>query len=344
MQRCFDLATLARGKTGLNPLVGAVLVFEGRIIGEGWHRHYGGPHAEVNAIASVKKEDRHLIKKSTLYVSLEPCSHFGKTPPCTDLILQYEIPKVVVGMTDPNPLVSGNGIRRLKNSGVHVITDVCKEKAQKLNRVFLTNQHLKRPFITIKFAQSTDGFLGKKNKRTPISNPVTNQWVHKLRSENDAIGVGRKTAEIDNPQLTTRLYPGKSPMRLLFSKSGIINANWSIFDRAAASCLIGNFCPQDLPSGLTFIKKGKSLTETFRHLYSELKIGSILIEGGSELIQSILSENLWDEIIQITGDTSLEKGIRAPDLSGLSPVKSFSIINDDIKIYRRTRGIQDRPL
>lgn len=337
MQRCLDLAVRAKGKTHLNPLVGALLVCDNKIIGEGWHMHYGGPHAEVRALDSVKKEDRNLIEKSSLYVSLEPCSHFGKTPPCTELILQHNIPRVVVGMTDPNPLVSGRGIRRLRDSGVEVITDVSREQAQYINRGFVVNQLLKRPYITIKYAQSRDGFLGKKDSRIAISNPIVNQWVHQLRSEHHAIGIGRNTAEIDNPQLTTRLIPGKNPMRLIFSKSGKINPNWNVFDRTAPTCLIGNEQPGHLPYGTTFFQKGENWGDTFQNLYSKLKIGSLLIEGGSNLIKSVLSENIWDEIIQITGDINLYDGVPAPDLTALSiqETHSFTIKKDMVRIFRK---------
>ena len=217
MRRCLQLASLGRGHVSPNPMVGAVVVHRGQIIGEGYHRCYGQPHAEVNAINSVR--DAGLLPECTLYVSLEPCSHYGKTPPCADLIVQKKIPRVVVGCLDPFPKVSGQGVARLREAGVEVVTGVLEEECKALNRTFMTCQIDERPFVTLKWAQSRDGYIDRIRKpgepAIRISDDVSSVWVHRLRAEADAILVGTNTAVADNPSLTTRLWYGRSPLRIV---------------------------------------------------------------------------------------------------------------------------------
>ncbi|RMF32110.1 MAG: bifunctional diaminohydroxyphosphoribosylaminopyrimidine deaminase/5-amino-6-(5-phosphoribosylamino)uracil reductase RibD, partial [Bacteroidetes bacterium] len=218
MRRCFDLARLGAGRVSPNPMVGAVLVYEGRIIGEGWHRRYGGAHAEVNALASVAPSDRALIRRSTLYVSLEPCCIHRKTPPCTNLILREGIPRVVVSCLDPTPEVNGRGLELLREGGVEVRVGVLEEEGRRLIRFREAFVRHGRPFVLLKFACSRDGFLGKPGEQIWISNPWTKRWVHRCRAAADAILVGTRTARTDNPQLTTRLFFGDSPLRIVLDR------------------------------------------------------------------------------------------------------------------------------
>ena len=336
MQRCIELAQKGRGKTGLNPLVGALLVHNNRIIGEGWHKGYGKPHAEPDALSSVSKKDRPLIAESTLYVSLEPCSHFGKTPPCTELIIKYKIPRVVIGTVDPNPIVNGKGITKLKEAGVEVIAGVLSEKTDELIKVFRTNQLLERPYITIKFAKSSDGFIGKKDKEVRISDPITDFLTHRLRTEVSGIAVGRNTADIDAPQLTSRKYPGKNPMRLIFCSSSLPKTNEKTFDHSAPTIVVApkNISPYPINENFTILHTEVSLEKTLQKIYNDLKINHILVEGGSQLINSFLQENLWDEIIEIESAIKIHTGIAAPDLSHLKPAFAFLLKKDMVRVYR----------
>jgi diaminohydroxyphosphoribosylaminopyrimidine deaminase / 5-amino-6-(5-phosphoribosylamino)uracil reductase len=239
MQRCFDLARLGLGQVSPNPLVGAVLVYENRIIGEGWHQKYGGPHAEVHCVQSVDPALRHLIPRSTLYCSLEPCFHFGKTPPCVELILREKIPHVVIANTDPNPLTAGKSIAKLRAAGVRITDGVLAQEGADMNRPFFTWITQKRPYIRLKWAQSADAFLSKKGERTTISGPTVQRWVHRWRMESDAILVGTRTAVIDNPRLDNRLYWGKSPLRITFDRQMRIPPDHHILDDSTPTWILG---------------------------------------------------------------------------------------------------------
>ncbi|TVQ44413.1 MAG: bifunctional diaminohydroxyphosphoribosylaminopyrimidine deaminase/5-amino-6-(5-phosphoribosylamino)uracil reductase RibD [Saprospirales bacterium] len=339
MRRCIDLAQKGRGKTGLNPLVGALLVHNNRIIGEGWHKGYGQAHAEPNALSSVSKKDRSLISKSTLYVSLEPCSHFGKTPPCTELIIQHQIPRVVIGSVDPNPIVNGRGIAKLKEAGVAVTSGVLSTDTNNLIKVFKTNQLLKRPYITIKFAKSCDGFIGKKEAAVRISDPITDFFTHRLRTEVSGIAVGRNTADIDSPQLTSRKYPGKNPMRLIFCSTKLPLPNDKTFDYSAPTIVVApkDATPYPFNKNITILAPEETLKKTIEKIYRELRVDHLLIEGGSQLINSFLQEGLWDEIIVIESSIKLHSGITAPDLGHFKPAFSFSLKKDKVWVYQRDK-------
>ncbi|MBQ5627104.1 MAG: bifunctional diaminohydroxyphosphoribosylaminopyrimidine deaminase/5-amino-6-(5-phosphoribosylamino)uracil reductase RibD, partial [Bacteroidaceae bacterium] len=233
MQRCLQLARCGAGSTSPNPMVGAVIVCDGRIIGEGYHIRAGEPHAEVNAVNSVAEADKPLLSRSTMYVSLEPCSHYGKTPPCCDMIIARGIPRVVIGSADPNPQVDGAGIERMRAAGIDVTVGVLEEECLRLNRAFFTSQLHRRPYVTLKWAQSADGFidlLREGGQAVKISSPVSQVAVHRLRAQSDAILVGRHTALLDNPSLDIRHWAGRSPLRLVIDKKGTLSADLRIFD------------------------------------------------------------------------------------------------------------------
>lgn len=312
MRRCVQLAALGLGKVQPNPMVGAVIVHQNRIIGEGYHHQYGQPHAEVNAIASVR--DISLLKESTLYVSLEPCSHFGKQPPCADAIIQWGIPKVVVGTTDPHDKVNGNGIKKLKDAGVEVVEHVCEEECRELNKRFFTYHQQCRPYIILKWAQTADGYMdidrsnAAEHKSYWITNPALKVVVHKWRSEEDAILVGYNTVLNDKPQLTTRLYPGKNPKRFVLS-------------RTEEEVSEGYYSP--LPM---------DLSEAMGKLY-EQKVQSVIVEGGRKTLDRFLEVGLWDEARILVGAQQWGKGTKAPQIP--MPPQTVQHIDDNQILYVR---------
>ena len=302
MRRCIQLARCGEAGAAPNPMVGAVVVCDGRIIGEGYHRRCGGPHAEVNAIGSVK--EKHLLSRSTIYVSLEPCSHFGKTPPCTDLIIRSGIPRVVVGCTDPFAKVNGSGIRKLQDAGCEVVVGVLEQECRELNHRFFTFHQQHRPWITLKWAQSEDGFIGIDNsqltidKRVIFSDALTQTLVHRLRARHQAILVGTRTALLDNPTLTTRSWPGPNPLRLTIDRKGILPPTLHLMDGSTP----------------TVVYTHESLREILADLY-ERGIQSLLVEGGAKLLQSFIDEGLWDEARIETAPVRLGQGVAAPHLT-----------------------------
>lgn len=305
MRRCIQLARCGEAGAPPNPMVGAVIVCDGRIIGEGYHCRCGGPHAEVNAINSVK--DKHLLSRSTIYVSLEPCAHFGKTPPCADLIIRSGIPRVVVGCRDSFAKVNGLGIKKLQEAGCEVVVGVLEEECLELNRRFFTFHQHHRPWITLKWAQSTDGFIGLKNEELGIkncsavrfSNALTQTLVHRLRARSQAILVGTNTAIADNPTLTTRYWLGPNPLRLTIDRHGCLPATLHLLDGSTP----------------TVVYRQESIGEILADLYSR-GIQSLLVEGGAKLLQSFIDEGLWDEACIETAPFSLGKGVAAPLLVG----------------------------
>lgn len=296
MRRCFQIAQNALGEVAPNPMVGCVIVCDGTIISEGIHQKYGQNHAERNAILRV--QDEHLLKKSTLYVNLEPCSHFGKTPPCADLIIEKQIPNVVVSTLDSNPEVAGKGIERLRNAGIEVIAGVLEDEGRFLNRRFFTCIEKKRPYIILKWAESLDRFIYSENERR-ITNEAVQNLVHKWRSEEPAIMVGTNTVLIDNPQLNVRAYFGKNPLRITIDRHHRLPKDLHIFD-------------QSQPAK---IYETTDLSEILSDLHSQ-KIQSVMIEGGAKLIQSFIEQNLWDEARILTGNKHLQHGLKAPEIQG----------------------------
>lgn len=312
LNRTFEIARLAGNQTHPNPRVGAIIVHAGKIIGEGFHEKYASHHAEVNAVNSVY--DKTLLKESTIYVSLEPCSFFGKTPACSDLIIKHKIPKVVIGMIDPNPKVAGNGVKALKNAGIEVVVANFREKHQQLNRFFDFNQQIKMPFIALKWAESQDAFIGKENERIQISGSLANKFTHKLRSEFQSILLGKSTALIDDPSLTTRNFPGKSPIPI------ILDSNLETLDKKLElfglheKVFVINEKKSGIYENIVFVKHKKidGLKNLLQKLYSEYDIGNIFVEGGANVHNQFLNQNLVQKIYRVRSKKlRLGSGIKA---------------------------------
>lgn len=321
MSRCLQLAKKGQGSTKSNPMVGCVIVHNNIIIGEGYHRKIGEAHAEVNAINSVKNSS--LLKESTLYVSLEPCSHFGKTPPCAELILSKAIPRVVVAVTDPNPQVAGRGIQILKDHGVKVTVGVLEKEARDLNRVFFINQINKRPFVTLKWAQTKDEFIDyQRNDNTnpplKLSNSITQCIVHKLRTQNMGIMVGTNTALKDNPRLNVRKWYGDNPVRIVIDRAGKIPHNSHLFSDDAPTIVFTEIdtYPKHKNVSSICIDFTENINQQILDKIFELNISSVLIEGGSLLISSFIESNLWDEAYVEVSDCEIGCGIKAPHING----------------------------
>lgn len=314
MARCLQLARHGELTTAPNPMVGAVIVHQGRIIGEGWHRRYGGPHAEVNAVGSVRPDDEALLPEATIYVSLEPCSHYGKTPPCAELLIRKGFKRVVVGSLDPNEKVAGRGIKMLREAGMEVVVGVLEDECRWLNRKFMTFHSLHRPYITLKWAESADGFIDRcrasadEGPAVRFSTPWTQMLVHRLRATHEAILVGRRTWELDRPSLTTREWPGKSPQRLVLTTKDSLPATpeggeWlrSVGVERLLSSALGGHNPSKV---FTLHADGQR----------EGNVQSILVEGGAQTLQTFIDADLWDEAFIERSDLVLGSGIKAPEM------------------------------
>ena len=303
MARALQLARCGEGRVAPNPMVGAVIVANDRIIGEGYHSTYGGPHAEVNAINSVREKDRKFLREATIYVTLEPCAHYGKTPPCVSLIIQTGIPRVVTGSDDPNPLVAGKGLQMLRDAGIKVISGILKEECDDLNIRFMTFHRFHRPFVQLKWAQSADGFMARYDeegnlKPVKFSNPISEVLMHRERARSQAIMVGKNTLKIDSPRLDVRLWSGRNPER--------IDSSHHI-----------------------------DLNELMTDLYSR-KIMSLMVEGGAALLKSFIDLDLYDEIRIETAPLALGRGLKAPMLpEGLKRVKLSKVDHNMIITLRR---------
>lgn len=320
MRRCLQIAANGLQNAKPNPSVGAVIVAaDGRIIGEGYTSAYGGAHGEVNAFASVKPENEHLLKESTIYVSLEPCSHHGKTPPCCDLIIRKGVKRVVCGCVDPFSQVQGRGIKRIREAGIEVVVGVLEKECIASNKRFMTFNTHQRPYIILKWAQTADGFIGritsdrKQKESLAISTPFTKMLVHKLRAENDAILIGRGTFETDKPQLNVREWTGTNPERLLLSASMAKESNqpegWKVF---------------------------ANIHDALAHLYKEKK-QSLIVEGGAETLKQFIAKDLWDEIrVETNPNLTVEQGVAAPEIpKNAMLVSSESFDGNTIRVYER---------
>lgn len=330
MARALQLARYGAGYVSPNPMVGAVVVSpDGRIIGEGWHRKYGQAHAEVNAMASISPKDEHLIKDSTIYVTLEPCSHYGKTPPCSLLLIQKGIGRVVVGSPDPFPLVSGRGIKMLREAGIEVVENFMQQECDNLNRRFITAHSLRRPYILLKWAMSKDGFMAAADaegnlKPVKLSNPVSSVIMHSKRSVYDAIMVGTNTVVIDNPSLTTRLWPGNSPRPVTF-KSDRLSQQHIIASREPI--FITSSSPQ---------KDNDRLGEEMNRLYTDFGITSLMVEGGAKTLRSFINSNLFDEIRMEISENVIGIGTEAPAVpAGCTLLESKKIGSSLVLEYRK---------
>ena len=324
MNRCLQLAKLGAGNVAPNPMVGAVLVHENKVIGEGYHEKCGEAHAEVNCVNSVCDDNKKFIEKSTMYVSLEPCSHFGKTPPCSNLIIQQKIKKVVVGCRDIHEKVDGKGIERLRKASVEVITGVLENESKELNKRFFTFHQKKRPYVILKWAQSANGKIGSESERVLISNDYTNRIVHKWRSEEAAILVGKNTVLKDDPSLTTRLWKGENPVRIVIDPNLDLPSSLKIFN-GEAKTFVFNIRKNSSSENIEHIKlnKKKFLEEMLSSLY-EKDIQSVLVEGGAKTLQAFIDHNLWDEARLITNrEMIIGEGIQAPEM------KNFNFLNEE---------------
>lgn len=334
MRRCFELAKLGESYAAPNPMVGAVLVYEDTIIGEGYHERYGEAHAEVNCLNSVSHENQHLIPLSTLYVSLEPCAHYGKTPPCADLIIKHKIPRVVISVQDNFDLVNGKGIKRLKENNIEVITGVLEKEGKELIKHFLYFHQYKRPYITLKFAQSEDKFLGIKNQEISISNELSKRYVHQLRAAHQAILVGKNTVLTDNPALTVRHAAGKNPIRIIVGKSSDIPEDYLVFNDAAETIF--------LPTA----NNQYSTIKEILHQIAAKNIISVLVEGGADILQQFTDSNLWNEAYIITSDEALTDKyphadfIKAPVLKG-EIVNTTKLVNNTIHHLKNNYAVSN---
>ena len=338
MSRCIQLAKNGLGTTYPNPLVGSVIVHDGKIIGEGWHYKAGLPHAEVNAIKSVVSPE--LLKEATIYVSLEPCSHFGKTPPCADLIIENEIKKVVVGSLDPNPKVAGRGIKKLMDAGCEVIVGVMEEECNELNKRFFTFHQKKRPYIFLKWAQTADGFIAPKEnlrietKPVWITNEFSRQLVHKMRAEEQAILAGTNTVLQDNPSLTVREWAGENPMRIVIDRSLKLSQDFSVFDESSNTIIFNE--KETITSENLYFQKidfSEKIPQQICTSLFQRNVQSVIIEGGAKTLQTFIDANLWDETWVFNGKSNFEEGIKAPTFKGVF-ISEEKIKDDTLRIFK----------
>ena len=330
MQRALDLAERGKGAVRPNPLVGCVLVHEGKIIGEGYHEQYGGPHAEVNAIASVT--DPKLLAAATAYVSLEPCSHWGKTPPCANLLVEKGIKSVVVATLDPNPLVAGKGVMLLEEAGISVQVGLLEQEAKWQNRRFFCQQEKHRPYLILKWAQTQDGFIARENFDSKwISCSQSRQLVHQWRAEEQAILVGKNTALHDNPRLNVRDWTGSDPIRVVLDSKLELPADLHLFDQQIPT-LCYNLLKSEKLTNLEWVQLPQLSPEALLADLHARQIQSVLIEGGSQTLTQFLAAGLWDEARVFTAPIQFERGIAAPKLTQ-TPAESHAIGEDQLDIY-----------
>ena len=337
ISRCIELAKNGLGTTYPNPMVGSVIVYKGKIIGEGWHKKSGEPHAEVLAINAVK--DKSLLGKSTIYVSLEPCSHFGKTPPCCDLIIKNGIPNIVIGTVDPNIKVAGNGIKKLIDAGATVTMGILEKECKELNKRFFTFHEKKRPYIILKWAESQDGFIAPPksihNEKKPfwITNEFSRQLVHKWRSEEQAILIGTNTVIDDNPRLDVRDWSGNNPTRIILDKNNRLPKNSHVFDNQTKTIILTQSIISINLENTIFerIDFEKNIAPQILEILYKHKIQSLIIEGGRQTLQTFIDENLWDEARIFVGNESFENGTKAP-MVVMKNIEKHTIENDELII------------
>ncbi|MBX9782906.1 MAG: bifunctional diaminohydroxyphosphoribosylaminopyrimidine deaminase/5-amino-6-(5-phosphoribosylamino)uracil reductase RibD [Chitinophagaceae bacterium] len=348
MQRCIQLAQKGAGYTAPNPMVGAVLVYDNMIIGEGWHQQYGEAHAEVNCIRqAIQNGHTNELQHSTLYVSLEPCAHFGKTPPCADLIIKHQLPKVVIGCRDPFTEVNGKGAEKLKAAGVEVTVGVLKKECEELNKRFFTFHQKQRPYIVLKWAQTKNkkiaapiNPLASAAQRLFICNNFTNRLVHQWRSEEASILVATNTALMDDPQLTNRYSNGKQPVRLLLDKELRVPSSAKLMNDDAATIIFNYHKHQEQgqPEYYKIAENASAVHQIINALYQK-NIQSVLVEGGSKLLQSFIDEGLWDEARVITNEELIvDEGLNSPVLQNHQQIGEDQILSDTLKVYRNLKS------
>ena len=337
MKRCLELAQLGAGKVAPNPMVGCVVVFNRKIIGEGFYRKYGGAHAEVNAINSVKNQE--ILKESILFVTLEPCAHFGLTPPCSNLIIEKQIPKVIIGTVDPFAAVAGNGIEKLKKAGVQVEVGIMEKECREINKRFFTFHEKGRPYIILKWAQTQDRFIDVERSSedygepTWITGDLALRLVHKIRSEESAILIGRETARKDNPSLSVRHWTGRNPLRLVIDNKLQLQENLKLFD-GSEKTIIFNTLKNEEKKNLCYIKFGgteNTIPQILNELYRQ-KILSVIVEGGKQLLESFIELKLWDEAHVFTGPKFSGSGVQAPKIKG-KVIASERLDNDQLFVF-----------
>ena len=324
IKRCLQIANNGLGSTRPNPMVGSVIVLNNKIIGEGFTSAYGGNHAEVNAINSVANKE--ILKEATIYVTLEPCSHFGKTPPCSDLIIKHQIPNVVIGCVDDNLKVAGKGIKKLMENGCNVTVGVLEKECKQHHKRFFTFHNKKRPYIILKWAETKDGFIAPKtkNEQKPvwITNSYSRQLVHKWRAEEQAILVGTNTVSHDNPSLTTRDWVGQNPVRIIIDRDEKLSKSFAVFNHESQHLIISK-------NNINF---SKNVAAQICDILFQNDINSVIIEGGSKTLQTFIDENLWDEARVFYGNIAFKKGIKAPVFQG-KLIAETHILNDKLKFY-----------
>lgn len=334
MQRALDLATLGMGQVSPNPMVGCVIVKDGKVLGEGWHQKFGGLHAEPNAVSDVKDEAD--IKGADVYVTLEPCSHFGKTPPCAELLVKHAPAKVIICNLDPNPLVSGRGISLLEKNGIGVETGLLEEKGRFLNRRFFTFMEKKRPYVILKWAQTIDGYIARENYDSKwISGELSRKEVHLWRSHEAAIMVGTNTAIYDNPKLNVRWVSGENPVRVVLDRNLQLSKGMNLFDQSQVT-LVYNAKENRADEYIQYVKIpfGEGMIEALLEDLYKRKILSVIIEGGAKLLNTYINADIWDEARVFTGPEEFGNGIKAPELT-IKPVESRNIGEDELLIYRK---------
>ncbi len=339
MERCIELARMGSGSVSPNPMVGAIVVCDGRIIGEGYHANFGGPHAELNAIRNVMElhaDAEELFKKSTIYVNLEPCSHFGKTPPCSDLIISKQIPRVIVGCRDPFGKVDGRGVEKLRAAGIDVIENVLEAQALDLNKRFFTRLQKQRPYIILKWAQTKNGFFAPSNgSKKWISSSNSKQLVHRWRTEEDAVLIGKNTALVDNPELNVRDWAGRNPIRIIIDKNLDLTKDLHVFDKSQET-IIFNALKTEIDGNIKYLE-----LENFDNLLPQLiayqlylmDVQSIIVEGGAKTLNMFIQADLWDEARVFSGPDDWEDGIPAPSITG-TLLEKLNIGSDKLEIWK----------
>ncbi len=338
MNRCIEIATNGLRSVAPNPMVGSVVVYQEKIIGEGFHREFGGPHAEVNAINSVINKEQ--LKDATLYVSLEPCSHQGKTPPCADLIISKGIPRVVIGTTDPNPLISGKGIQLLKSAGIEVIVGIQEKECAALNKRFFTFHQKNKPYVILKWAQSLDGFMDIDRENSPndsnwITNEALKRRVHLWRSQEQAILIGFRTASNDNPKLTVRLTTGKNPLRVVYDPKNELPASLNVFDGSQDTLVIAHQHSNPIKDKVEYalISEQDDECKSILNVLYKKGIQSVIIEGGRKTLNKFIKSNLWDEAFVLIGNKTFTSGLKAPSMHRI-PEYIENVDSDKVIFYK----------
>lgn len=334
MHRCFELAKLGKGYVSPNPMVGAVLVHNDNIIGEGYHQQFGEAHAEVNCLNSVAEKDMELISDATLYLNLEPCSHFGKTPPCTDLIIRHKIKNVVISTLDASDKVNGKGVQRLREHDVNCITGILEKEGSELNKHFFYFHKHNLPYITLKYAQSHDGYIGVIGKEIKISNDATQRYVHQLRASHQAIAVGKNTVLSDNPSLTVRFATGKNPIRIVLGSEHAIPKDYHVFNNEASTFFYGRINDEAI-----------TIQELLQQL-AKNNIISLLVEGGANVLQQFIDNNAWNEAhiitaqnnMQIISNENIDTYIKAPVISGTLQ-ENCTLQTDNIQVLKNPNAL-----